>query len=64
MTDITALINSENKGDRIKALNTIRELEPAIAFGYINQLQAQYMVSCDARNLIHFAPWDNSDFVR
>ena len=38
MTDITALINSENKGDRIKALNTIRELEPAIAFGYIKQL--------------------------
>ncbi len=38
MTDITTLINSENKGDRIKALNTIRELEPAIAFGYIKQL--------------------------
>ena len=38
MTDITALINSENKGDRIKALNTIRELEPAIAFGYIKQV--------------------------
>ena len=35
---ITALVNSENKGDRIKALNMLRELEPAIAFGYIKQL--------------------------
>ncbi len=35
---ITALVNSENKGDRIKALNMVRELEPAIAFGYIKQL--------------------------
>ncbi len=35
---IDVLINSENKGDRIKALNLIRELEPAIAFGYIKQL--------------------------
>ena len=35
---ITALVNSENKGDRITALNLIRELEPAIAFGYIKQL--------------------------
>jgi HEAT repeat protein len=35
---IAALINSENKGDRITALNLIRELEPAIAFGYIKQL--------------------------
>jgi HEAT repeat protein len=35
---IDILINSENKGDRIKALNLIRELEPAIAFGYIKQL--------------------------
>ncbi len=39
MTDpIDTLINSENKGDRIKALNLIRELEPGIAFGYIKQL--------------------------
>jgi HEAT repeat protein len=35
---IIALVNSENKGDRIKALNMVRELEPAIAFGYIKQL--------------------------
>jgi HEAT repeat protein len=35
---INILINSENKGDRIKALNLVRELEPAIAFGYIKQL--------------------------
>lgn len=35
---ITALVNSENKADRITALNLIRELEPAIAFGYIKQL--------------------------
>jgi HEAT repeat protein len=35
---ITALVNSENKDDRIKALNLVRELEPAIAFGYIKQL--------------------------
>jgi HEAT repeat protein len=35
---ITALVNSENKGDRIKALNLVRELEPAVAFGYIQQL--------------------------
>jgi HEAT repeat protein len=39
MTDsITALVNSENKGDRIEALNLIRKLEPAIALGYIKQL--------------------------
>ncbi len=37
---ITALINSENKGDRITALNMVREIEPAIAFGYIKQLVA------------------------
>ena len=35
---IDLLINSENKGDRITALNLIRELQPAIAFGYIKQL--------------------------
>jgi HEAT repeat protein len=35
---IAALVNSENKGDRITALNMIREIEPAIAFGYIKQL--------------------------
>ena len=35
---IDLLINSENKGDRINALNLIRALEPAIAFGYIKQL--------------------------
>jgi HEAT repeat protein len=35
---IDVLINSENKGDRITALNLIRALEPAIAFGYIKQL--------------------------
>jgi HEAT repeat protein len=35
---ITALINSENKGDRITALNMVREIEPEIAFGYIKQL--------------------------
>jgi HEAT repeat protein len=35
---IATLINSENKGDRITALNLVRELEPAIAFGYIKQL--------------------------
>ena len=35
---IDILINSENKGDRITALNLIRELQPAIAFGYIKQL--------------------------
>ncbi len=35
---ITDLINSEQKGDRIKALNLLRELEPAIAFSYIRQL--------------------------
>jgi HEAT repeat protein len=35
---IDVLINSENKGDRIKALNLVRELESAIAFGYIKQL--------------------------
>jgi HEAT repeat protein len=35
---ITALINSEHKGDRIEALNLIRKLEPAIALGYIKQL--------------------------
>jgi HEAT repeat protein len=39
MTDaITALVNSENKGDRIKALNMVREIEPAAAYGYITQL--------------------------
>ncbi len=35
---IDTLINSENKGDRITALNLLRDLEPAIAFGYIKQL--------------------------
>jgi HEAT repeat protein len=35
---IDALIESENKGDRITALNMMREIEPAIAFGYIKQL--------------------------
>ena len=35
---IAELVNSENKGDRITALNLIRELEPGIAFGYIKQL--------------------------
>lgn len=35
---IAALIESEDKGDRIKALNMLREIEPAIAFGYIKQL--------------------------
>ncbi len=35
---IDVLINSEHKGDRITALNLIRELEPAIAFSYIKQL--------------------------
>jgi HEAT repeat protein len=35
---INTLINSENKGDRITALNLVRELEPTIAFGYIKQL--------------------------
>ena len=36
--NIDELINSENKGDRITALNLVRDLEPAIAFGYIKQL--------------------------
>jgi HEAT repeat protein len=35
---IDTLVNSENKGDRITALNMLREIEPAIAFGYIKQL--------------------------
>ncbi len=35
---IDILINSENKGDRITALNLVRALEPAIAFSYIKQL--------------------------
>jgi HEAT repeat protein len=35
---ISTLINSENKGDRITALNMLREIEPSIAFGYIKQL--------------------------
>jgi HEAT repeat protein len=35
---IPALIESEDKGDRIKALNMLREIDPAIAFGYIKQL--------------------------
>jgi HEAT repeat protein len=35
---ITALVNSESKGDRIKALNLVRDIEPAIAYGYIKQL--------------------------
>lgn len=35
---IAALIESEDKGDRIKALNMLRQIEPAIAFGYIKQL--------------------------
>jgi HEAT repeat protein len=37
---IDTLVNSENKGDRITALNMLREIEPAIAFGYIKQLVA------------------------
>jgi HEAT repeat protein len=35
---IAALIESENKGDRITALNMLRDIEPATAFGYIKQL--------------------------
>ncbi len=35
---IAALVNSENKGDRLTALNMLRELEPAIAFDYVKQL--------------------------
>ncbi len=35
---IEQLVNSPEKSDRIKVLNLIRELEPAIAFGYIQQL--------------------------
>jgi HEAT repeat protein len=35
---IADLVNSEHKDDRIKALNAVRKLEPAIAFGYIKQL--------------------------
>jgi HEAT repeat protein len=35
---ITALVNSESKGDRIKALNLVRDIEPALAYGYIKQL--------------------------
>ncbi len=35
---ITALVNSESKGDRIKALNLVRDIEPAMAYGYIKQL--------------------------
>ncbi len=35
---IAALVNSEDKGDRLKALNMVREIEPAVAFGYIKQL--------------------------
>jgi HEAT repeat protein len=37
---ITALVNSENKGDRIKALNLLRDIEPATAYGYLKQLVA------------------------
>jgi HEAT repeat protein len=35
---IATLINSENKGDRIEALNLIRKIDPTIAFGFIKQL--------------------------
>ncbi len=35
---ITKLVNSENKDDRLKALNLVRELNPDIAFGYVKQL--------------------------
>jgi HEAT repeat protein len=35
---IATLVNSENKGDRLTALNMLREIEPAVAFGYIKQL--------------------------
>ncbi len=35
---ITNLVNSENKGDRITALNMLREIAPATAFGYVKQL--------------------------
>lgn len=35
---IATLINSENKGDRITALNMLRDLDPATAFGYVKQL--------------------------
>jgi HEAT repeat protein len=35
---IPTLIESENKADRIKALNLIRALEPVIGFSYIKQL--------------------------
>jgi HEAT repeat protein len=35
---IAELLNSANTGDRIKALNLIRELAPNIAFDYIKQL--------------------------
>jgi HEAT repeat protein len=38
MESIEQLLNSPNKSDRIKVLNLIRELEPAIAFGHIQQL--------------------------
>jgi HEAT repeat protein len=37
---ITALVNSDNKGDRIKALNLLRDIEPAAAYGYLIQLVA------------------------
>jgi HEAT repeat protein len=37
---ITALVNSPDKSDRIKVLNLIRDLDPAIGFGYIKQLSA------------------------
>jgi HEAT repeat protein len=35
---ITILVNSPDKSDRIKVLNLIRELDPAIGFSYIKQL--------------------------
>lgn len=37
---ISTLVNSEHKGDRIKALNLIREIEPSVALDYIKQLVA------------------------
>ncbi len=35
---IDTLIASERQGDRLKALNMVRAIEPALAFGYIKQL--------------------------
>jgi HEAT repeat protein len=37
---ITKLVNSPDKSDRIKVLNLIRELDPAIGFDFIKQLSA------------------------